>query len=75
MKTLPWESITATDKYTVVMKLKEPPPLNTLSAILGKQTWIYPPEVLKEHGDAKDWRNLVGTGPYEMTDWVEGSFR
>ena len=73
MKTLPWESITATDKYTVVMKMKEPPPLNTLSAILGKQTWIYPPEVIKEHGDAKDWRNLVGTGPYEITDWVEGS--
>ena len=65
MKTLPWESITATDKYTVVMKLKEQPPLNTLSGILGKQTWIYPPEVIKEHGDAKDWRNLVGTGPYE----------
>ena len=73
MKGLPWESITATDKYTVVMKLKEQPPVNTLSAILGKQTWIYPPEVIKEHGDAKDWRNLVGTGPYEMTDWVEGS--
>ena len=21
----------------------------------------------------KDWRNLVGTGPYSMTEWVEGS--
>ncbi|MDE0450015.1 MAG: ABC transporter substrate-binding protein [Spirochaetaceae bacterium] len=20
-----------------------------------------------------DWRNLVGTGPYELVDWVEGS--
>ncbi len=20
-----------------------------------------------------DWKNLVGTGPYEITDWVEGS--
>ncbi len=74
-KDLPWESITATDKYTVVMKLKEPPPAGALSLILGiwSHTFIYPPEVIKEHGDVKDWRNLVGTGPYEMTDWVEGS--
>ena len=35
--------------------------------------WIYPPEVIKEHGNAQDWRNLVGTGPYMLTDWVEGS--
>ena len=69
---LPWESITATDQYTVVFKLKEPH-LGALAAIVGKQTWINPPEVIKEHGDVKDWRNLVGTGPYEMTDWVEGS--
>ena len=34
---------------------------------------MYPPEVIEEHGDAKDWRNLVGTGPYELTDVVEGS--
>ena len=32
-----------------------------------------PPEVIKEHGNAQDWRNLVGTGPYELADWVEGS--
>ncbi len=74
-KDLPWESITATDKYTVVMKLKEPPPAGALSLILGiwSHTFIYPPEVIKEHGDVKDWRNLVATGPYEITDWFEGS--
>ena len=32
-----------------------------------------PPEVIREHGDVKDWRNLVGTGPFMMTDWVDGS--
>ena len=32
-----------------------------------------PPEVIKEHGDVTDWRNLVGTGPFMLTDWVEGS--
>ena len=75
LSALAWESITATDKYTVVMKLKEPPPLGALASLLGvwANTFIYPPEVIKQHGDVKDWRNLVGTGPYEMTDWVEGS--
>ena len=35
--------------------------------------FIYPPEVIEEHGDAQDWRNLVGTGPYMLTDWVKDS--
>ena len=30
-----------------------------------------PPEVIEEHGDASDWRNIVGTGPFEITDVVE----
>ena len=72
--TIPWESVTATDKNTVVFKLKEPH-MWGLWEILWHQTgnWIYPPEVIKEHGDAKDWKNLVGTGPYELTGLLEGS--
>ncbi len=67
------ESITATDKWTVVFKLKELN-LRALAAILdGHIVWIYPPEVIKEHGDVTDWRNLVGTGPFMLTDWTEGS--
>ena len=34
---------------------------------------IYPPDVIEEDGHANDWRNLVGTGPMMLTDWVEGS--
>ena len=67
------ESITATDKWTVVIKLKELN-LGALTAILdGRIGFIYPPEVIKEHGDVTDWRNLVGTGPFMLTDWTEGS--
>ena len=69
----PGESVTATDRYTVVIKLAEPS-----SAALGQylgmgNTFINAPEVIKEHGDVKDWRNLVGTGPYFLTDWTDGS--
>ena len=70
---LPFESITATDKWTVVFKLKEPK-LGVLKLILSDYfVFILPPEVIEEHGDVKDWRNVVGTGPYELTDLVVGS--
>ena len=73
VKNLPFESIAATDKWTVVMKLKEPI-LDALNFITTDVTaFILPPEVIKQYGDVTDWRNLVGTGPYMLTDWVEGS--
>ena len=67
------ESITATDDSTVVFTLKEPS-LGALLPILdGHGYWTYPPEVIKEHGNAHDWRNLVGTGPMMLTDLTQGS--
>ena len=73
LKNLSFESITATDESTVVFGLKQPN-LGTLISILDDRlAWIYPPEVIEEYGDAGDWRNLVGTGPFMLTDWVEGS--
>ena len=69
---LEYESIQATDKYTVVIKLKKPR-LDALRVLVeDPNAWISPPEVIKQHGDTGDWRNLVGTGPFELTDWVEG---
>ena len=76
-------SVTATGASTVVFKLAKPDPLWQLKPVpaYGGLTgllnmwiaFIYPPEVIKQHGDMQDWRNLVGTGPMEMTDFVEGS--
>ena len=34
--------------------------------------WILPPEVIEQYGDYSDWRNVVGTGPFILTDYVEG---
>ena len=70
---VPFESITATDEYTVVFKLKEPY-LRAPILIQDSYTlFMQPPEVIREHGDVKDWRNVVGTGPFELTDFVDGS--
>ena len=68
---LPWESIEATDKYTVVFKLKEPY-LGALTAIFSDGLlWILPPEVIEQYGNYADWRNMVGTGALMLTDYVE----
>ena len=70
-----FESITATDKYTVVVKLGEPQ-LDALEKFVTGALavpFMYPPEVIEQYGDAKEWKNLVGTGPFELVDWVPGS--
>ena len=67
------QSITATDKYTVVFKMGEPQ-IDALQKLVTNETaFMYPPEVIEQYGDAKDWKNLVGTGPFELVDWVKGS--
>ena len=77
--TLPWESIEATDEWTVVMKLKAPTLLG-LGTILDGPYSIQPPEVIEAsktaevpEGKISDWRDMVGTGPYMRTEWVGGS--
>ena len=67
------ESVTATDKYTVVFKL-ERPSFTALKAILQWYSlFMHPPEVVEQYGNTNDWRTLVGTGPFMLTDYVEGS--
>ena len=73
------ESIEATDKYTVEFKLKEdttgktfPAGFDGIMGVIGGSYYsdIFPPEVIQEHGDVKDCSNLVGTGPFELTEYV-----
>ena len=66
------ESVTATDKWTVVIKLTKPQ-LNAEYKILNP--WVIlglPREVVEKYGDYRDWRNVVGTGPLMLTEHVEG---
>ena len=74
MQGVPVDSVTATDKWTVVFKASSFS-FKTLRYLLYhfQLGWVQPPEVIKEHGDLSDWKNIVGTGPYELTDAVEGS--
>ena len=73
LQIIPWESITATDDATVVMKLTEPRLAMLRTTAIDQFAFIMPPEVIEQHGDVQDWRNLVGTGPFMLTDLVEES--
>ena len=66
------ESVTATDKWTVEIKLTKPQ-FDVLGRMLHNMVFIYAPEIFEKYGDYKDWRNVVGTGPYRLTEYVDGS--
>ena len=69
----PWESIVATDDSTLVMKMTQPAPFIALQWILDTNGFgIQAPEIIREKGGIKDWRDLIGTGPFEMTEWTFG---
>ena len=70
---LPIESVEATDKTTLVVKLKEPR-FDALARLFDDcHGYVYAPEIIVEHGNAEDWRTVVGTGPFTITDVVEGT--
>ncbi len=68
----PWESIEATDEHTVVIKTTRPSPSALRTIIVGPMHWVLPPDVIEQYGDYKDWKNVVGTGPFMLTDYVDG---
>jgi len=66
-----YESITATDKYTVVVKLKSYYANWMLPFAWGYYTTIYPREAVK--AGIYDWKKAVGTGPFILQDYVSGA--
>jgi len=68
------QSITATDKYTVVIKCTDTAAIRTGQALVEvNDKNIIPPEVVQKYGDLSDWRNSCGTGPYILADCVPDS--
>lgn len=63
----PPNEVTATDKYTVVVKLKNPDP--TALWTINNQYYIFPPEIK----DYSTYKNVIGTGAYLLTDFVSGN--
>ena len=67
---LPWESVEAIDKWTVVMKLKEPRAAGLGTILDWNHMVMQPREVIEQYGNMSDWSKVVGTGPYMTGDVV-----
>jgi peptide/nickel transport system substrate-binding protein len=65
------ESVTAVDRWTVIFKTSVYSPKTLFQVVFWNP--IPPPDVVKQYGGIKDWTQLVGTGPWEMTDYVEAT--
>ena len=69
------ESVTATDKYTVVFKWSTPNPeliMETQQDVTTQAQDLENPEAVKLWGDVNDWHHAIGTGPFILTDFVSG---
>lgn len=65
------DTIAATDRYTVEVKMHQHSAAWAFWLAYGWGAGIYPPEVVE--AGILDWRNHVGTGPFVITDHVPGS--
>jgi peptide/nickel transport system substrate-binding protein len=67
------DSITATDKSTVTIKLKKPFAFMMEDFILNQPGYVYPPEIIKQYGKMTDWKLACGTGPFMVDSFVPDS--
>jgi peptide/nickel transport system substrate-binding protein len=67
------KSITASDKWTVVFKVYPGKLFLAYYSHFIQGGSVIPREVVEKYGDMQDWRNLVGTGPFMLTEYVPGS--
>ena len=70
------KSVTSQDKYTVIFKWSVPNPEFILETLQAKATCgqvFENPEAVQEWGNLSDWHHAIGTGPFILTDFVDGS--
>jgi peptide/nickel transport system substrate-binding protein len=72
LKTL--QSVTATDKYTIVLKWTSPVWISNISSYLqGSFGLPVAREAIEKWGNVQDWRNTITTGPFLLVDYVADS--
>ena len=64
---------TVIDKYTLDLAVHPDAAYNTFYFLKVWSVADYPQEVIEKYGDMNDWRNVVGTGAFLLTDYVPGS--
>ena len=68
-------SVTASDKYIVVMNWSTPNPEFIMQNLQmpGAAQSIENPDAVRQWGDVTDWHHAIGTGPFILTDFVSSS--
>jgi peptide/nickel transport system substrate-binding protein len=70
----PWdiyfESMEATDKYTVVIKATSTAKLAGIFDMMFNHHKMVPKDAVELYGDLYDWENAIGTGPFLLVDYV-----
>lgn len=71
---MPMESVTATDKYTVVFKWTDPS-LEMWNTLMDPYpaAHIEAKEAVDYWGDINDWTRAIGTGPWILKDFISGA--
>lgn len=65
-------SVTALDDYT--LELKFPAQATTIHIMENShRVFMLPPEITEMYGNQQDWHHSTGTGPFILTDYIEGS--
>ncbi len=65
-------TVTKLDDWTVQVKTTQAYQFDSIWLMLPERE-IWPPEVIQKYGNVTDWHNMVGTGPFMMTDYAPGS--
>ena len=67
------QSAKALDQWTVQLTWNTDGAMQKMWRYLHSNMSIIPREVVDQYGDYRDWSTHVGTGPFILTDYVEGS--
>jgi peptide/nickel transport system substrate-binding protein len=69
------KSVTAIDKYTVVFKWKTNNSEYIMQSLFAPNPVMVfeAREAVEKWGDLSDWHHAIGTGPFILTDFVDGS--
>ena len=78
VSTVAWQSlssVTAIDKYTVSFAWKVPNPEFILETLHGcnQANDIENPDAVKQWGNLNDWHHAIGTGAFNLQDYVSAS--
>ncbi|MFC1984809.1 ABC transporter substrate-binding protein [Chloroflexota bacterium] len=69
------EKITVLDKYTVELKLSPPEQVSSMWVNLLDSVHVFfiAKETVGSSGEVEDWKNMVGTGPFMIEDFIADS--